>query len=462
MNVLSLFDGMSCGQIALRKTGINISCYVASEIDKQAIKVTQTNFPNTIQIGDVCSVHVTNIGVEVDLPDGQLRSIDCGKIDLLLAGSPCQGFSNAGKRLNFDDPRSKLFFEFVRIWNEVKLCNPNAKFLLENVDMLQEWQDIISKQVGVIPIKINSALVSAQNRVRLYWTNIGVKEDMYGHMIPGIPQPKDQGIVLRDILQDDVDEKFYLTEKSLARIAGMSTVKNGFRPYQGDARKSGISELGTLSNADCQSDAILASHTPKLISDRGIGRSLKLEGNKVPPLRSSNGCSHDNRVIIPGTINHNVFIEKGDKSLNIDANYFKGPDNHGQRTVIQVNRSIESGGKQPYQQNRVYDPDGKSPALMSLLSTGAHAITHLDKNYKDKDKDKANTLVSTMHKGSQANGQSLFDFNSSIRRLTPVECERLQGVPDNYTDSVSDTQRYKMLGNGWQVDTIVHLLKFLK
>jgi DNA (cytosine-5)-methyltransferase 3A len=136
MNVLSLFDGMSCGQIALNKAGIKYDNYFASEIDKPAIKVTQHNYPNTIQLGSVIDVKAE------DLP----------KIDLLIGGSPCQGFSFAGKKLNFDDPRSKLFFEFVRLKNEL---NPKY-FLLENVKMKQEWQDVISENLGVKPIRINS------------------------------------------------------------------------------------------------------------------------------------------------------------------------------------------------------------------------------------------------------------------------------------------------------------------
>lgn len=168
MNVLSLFDGMSCGQIALERAGIKVDNYFASEIDKPAIEVTMKNYPNTKQIGDVTKVKAE------DLP----------KIDLLIGGSPCQGFSFAGKQLNFDDPRSSLFFEFVRLLKE---CKPKY-FLLENVKMKKEWQDVISEHLGVLPIRINSSLVSAAKRDRLYWTNI-----------PNIEQPKDKEITFDDI-----------------------------------------------------------------------------------------------------------------------------------------------------------------------------------------------------------------------------------------------------------------------
>lgn len=170
IKVLSLFDGMSCGQLALQRAGIGVDNYFASEVDKHAIKVTQANFPNTIQLGDV-----RNVQPLMDLPE----------IDLLIGGSPCQGFSFAGKQLNFEDPRSKLFFEFVRILED---CRPKY-FLLENVRMKKSSQNIISKFLGVDPIEINSNLVSAQNRRRLYWTNI-----------PGVVQPGDKKIFLKDIL----------------------------------------------------------------------------------------------------------------------------------------------------------------------------------------------------------------------------------------------------------------------
>lgn len=154
INVLSLFDGISCGQIALDQVGIEVDNYFSSEIDKYAITVAQHNFPNTIQLGDVSNI----------------RGKDLPKIDLLIGGSPCQGFSTAGKGLNFDDPRSKLFFEFVRLRQEVQ----PTYFLLENVVMISKWQNIISKYLGRTPIQINSRLVSAQNRERLYWTDIPI------------------------------------------------------------------------------------------------------------------------------------------------------------------------------------------------------------------------------------------------------------------------------------------------
>lgn len=308
-SVLSLFDGMSCGQIALNRVGIEYDNYFASEIDKHAIKVTQHNYPNTIQLGDVTKV----------------KGSDLPKIDLLIGGSPCQGFSFAGKGLNFEDPRSKLFFEFVRLKNETQ----PKYWLLENVKMKAEHQNIISEILGVKPILINSSLVSAQSRDRLYWTNI-----------PIIELPTDKGILLKDIIEigEPIKDKsqtilatlYKENAKSMIkrnkagllvkmssenpRIKELSITDRGIRPHRNDKRKSGISEIGTIHYPDTKSYTITANHAPKVLTE-----------------------------------------------------------------II------------------------------------------------------------------------------GWRKLTPKECERLQTVPDNYTDCVSDTQRYKMLGNGWTVDVIAHI-----
>ena len=194
MNILSLFDGMSCGQIALNRAGIRYDNYFASEIDKWAIKVTQHNYPKTIQLGDVRSV------------DGK----DLPKIHLLMGGSPCQSFSNAGKRERFGG-KSGLFWEFVRILKEAK----PTYFLLENNRMKKEWQDIISKELGVEPIKINSNLVSAQNRERLYWTNI-----------KNIKQPKDRKIFIEDILERKFDQKYWLKERNKELLLNKVDITN--------------------------------------------------------------------------------------------------------------------------------------------------------------------------------------------------------------------------------------------
>jgi len=315
MNILSLFDGMSCGQIALDQLGIKVDNYYAAEIDKYAMQIAKKNYPNTIHLGDVTSVYAQH------LP----------KIDLLMGGSPCQGFSFAGKQLNFDDPRSALFFEFVRLLKE---CNPKY-FLLENVRMKKEYQDIISEHLGVEPITINSALVSAQNRVRLYWTNI-----------PNLTEPDDKNIVLKDILGLDASEPM------------LSNVYGGFKE-----------------------------------------KNPRVHYGKSVTIRTASGGGH-----IPS-----VKLKKG------AALRGRSFDQHGNPT------------------------DWK---------TGTH------KQVLEARKDnKANAITS-------ATKDSVVAYSKEeYRKLTPLECERLQTVPDGYTEGVSNTQRYRMLGNGWTVEVIKHILK---
>lgn len=333
MTVLSLFDGMSCGQLALRRAGIPYENYYASEIDKWAIKVTQHHFPETIQLGDVQNVYAK------DLP----------KIDLLIGGSPCKGFSRAGNGLNFNHPESKLFFEYVRIWKETQ----PTYWLLENVKMKKEWELEINKILGKRPCRLDSGLVSAQIRERLYWTNIPINDI-----------PDDRKLKLSDILED------------------------------GEA-----------------------------------------------------------------------MVEK---SYGIDSNYHKGgkkslnPKNQSQRRnmVVQVNPSTESGGKQPYQQNRIYDVDGKSPALLAQLTSGSHKIYQRPRGYNKGgiiEHGKSTTLSSNSW---QENNFVIADGN--VRKLTVKECCRLQTVPDDYFDGiVSATQAYRMLGNGWTIDMIAFILSFM-
>jgi site-specific DNA-cytosine methylase len=193
MNVLSLFDGISCGRIALDRAGINVENYYAAEVDKYAIKITTANWPKTQQMGDVTKWREWDI--------------DWSSIDLLIGGSPCQGFSFAGKQLAFDDPRSALFFEYLNILNHIKSVNPNVKFMLENVKMKKEYLDAISSMLKVEPVFINSALVSAQNRQRYYWANWDFK------------QPNDKGILLDSILDDAFSnrEKSYCIDANFGK-----------------------------------------------------------------------------------------------------------------------------------------------------------------------------------------------------------------------------------------------------
>ena len=200
--VLSVFDGMSCGQLALQRAGIEYKEYYASEIDKHAISVTQHNFPNTKQLGSITELKTENLPI----------------IDLFIGGSPCQSFSSFGNGKGFDG-KSGLFWEYVRVLKELKLKNPNIKFMLENVNMKKEWCDIISNELGVEPISFNSNLVSAQNRDRLYWTNINF-------IVPG-----DKNILFNDILENspfrEIPKCFYKNWGDKKRIdKGLNWVKN--------------------------------------------------------------------------------------------------------------------------------------------------------------------------------------------------------------------------------------------
>jgi len=320
MNVLSLFDGMSCGQIALDQLDFNVDNYYAAEIDKWAIQVAKKNYPNTKHLGDVT----------------ELKGSDLPKIDLLIGGSPCQGFSFAGKQLNFDDPRSALFFEFVRLLKETK----PKYFMLENVRMKQEYQDVISEHLGVKPIMINSALMSAQNRVRLYWTNI-----------PNVTQPKDKDIILKDILED--------------------------LPFTQD---------------------------PQYLK------------NKL------NGKPRGEMVRTPK-----------DKARCLNATMWKG--------------QIASYVKDKIDNNPSATKKGKAYAL-TVSYSGAVAWNSIER--------KQRTMIPVCQ--SEETDPNIVD-GYYYRKLTPVECERLQTVPDHYTDCVSNSQRYKMLGNGWTVDVIKHIFK---
>ena len=339
MNVLSLFDGMSCGRIALERLGVKVDNYYASEIDKYAIKVSQANYPDIIQVGDICN----------------LNPEDFKDIDLILAGSPCQGFSFAGKQLAFDDQRSALFFEFIRLLKAIK----PKYFLLENVRMKKEFLDVISKYMGVTPIFINSALVSAQSRQRYYWTNI-----------PGIEQPEDRGIVLRDILETEPDNYTLMSDKFAKRQEGRKCLV--------DMNKEKAASLSAM----------------EYVKNGRQGDYLACNDTGIPTPK----------VIMGGRI---------------------------------VGRAYDKDGKR---MDRFGDSvAGKTTQMLELR------------------KDNKTNAITTVSKDSVAANEDL-----SWRKLTPLECERLQTVPDNYTNHVSNSQRYKMLGNGWTVDVIAHILKNMK
>lgn len=391
MNVLSLFDGMSCGQIALYELGMYPDKYYACEIDKFAIAQTKLNFPDTICLGDVTKLDVSKLD----------------KIDLLIGGSPCQSFSFAGKRVGMSTEskeevttlaqymelkekgfqfagQSYLFWEYMRILTDTRKYNPNVLFLLENVEMGKKWERVLSEAIGVDGVHINSALVSAQNRKRIYWTNIRTRGNgRFGELQSDIPQPADKGILLKDILEDEVDEKYYLSNKAISGIMG---------------HKQRHAEKGNGFGAQF----------PTVKSNVLLARCYKDGKENLITDQKSNAhiTSHVGMTV------------EGENPLN------KGRKARG---IIQLNPSKASGGVQPYQQDRIYDVNGIAPALCSG------------------------------HGGMGCNVNT-----DRIRRLTPTECARLQTIPDWYKWECSDTQQYKMLGNGWTVAVIYHILSFIK
>lgn len=327
LNVLSLFDGASCGRVALERANIPVKNYFACEIDQYAMEISKKNYPEIKQLGDVKFIS------KYMFPNH--------KIDLLIGGSPCQSFSKAGDGSGFDGS-SQLFWEYVRILKEVK----PTYFLLENVSMKKEWEDIITDAIGVKPIKINSGKLSAQNRKRLYWTNI-----------PSVGQPEDKGLCLSDILLDnkDVEEKFYLSDKAIRYMDRVRDVKRNKSRWE--------------------------HHQNPL-----DGKSACLTANMYK------GVPYG--------------VVKFDRCEQIATVNIKGHD----------------------QIKRVYSENAKSPTI-NACTGGNHQPKVLDRE------------------------------RQIARKLTPLECERLQTLPDNYTEGVSNTQRYKMIGNGWTIDVIAHIFK---
>ena len=384
MKVLSLFDGMSCGQIALRELGVPIDRYYASEIDKHAIKQTQLNFPETIQLGDVEKWREWNI--------------EWSEIDLLLAGSPCQGFSLAGKMLGHDDPRSRLYWVFLDILHHVQKLNPNVKYLLENVRMRPSDEARINESLGIRPVVINSALVSAQNRVRLYWSNIQTKsEGLWGELLTDIPQPEDRGIYIGDILDDEVDEKYYMRNLSLNEEALESIA-----PTQ-EGKASGVVKLDKKLKPKAQQDK---------------ASCLTAGGH-------SGGNHSDMDILYIG------IYQRGRGYIPPSAKFVKSPTLTSNRWQAN-NPLIIPGTWRTHKDGQGFRPTagGKAPCIPARAR-------------------------------NDGSGQPVAKIGYMLRRLTPTECARLQTIPDWYKWGCSDTQAYKMLGNGWTVEVIKHILSHI-
>lgn len=386
INVLSLFDGMSCGQQALERCGIVVDNYFASEIDKYAIQVTMHNYPNTKQLGSVINV------------DGY----SLPKIDLLIGGSPCQSFSFAGKRKGMAtkceveiltlehylelkkegyefEGQSYLFWEFMRLLNETK----PKYFLLENVIMGEKWEKILNRAIGVNAIEINSALVSAQNRRRLYWTNIGLEPGgLFGDLVSIIKKPKDKGILLKDILEKEVDKKYYLSDKMIDFLNSRNKETVNISG-KSSCFTAGGNSGGLHSQMDLIKCVAMRGRNPENPKSRETEQQLEQredgKTNCLTTVQKDNLVYTENYIQLPG--------------YRIDNQVFYEDKKHG---------TLDTHANRP-----------------KVLTEG------------------------------------------KIRRLTPLECERLQTVKDGYTSNVSDTQRFRMLGNGWTVDVIAHIFNHL-
>jgi DNA (cytosine-5)-methyltransferase 3A len=343
MKVLSLFDGISCGRVALERAGIKVEQYLASEIDKYAIQVTQKNWPDTIQLGDVTKIDFKQF---------------VGKIDLIIGGSPCQDLSIAKTgREGLSGKRSGLFFKFVEAIETIK---PKYFLLENNVGMPKEAYEKISELMGCYPVEINSALVSGQQRKRFYWTNIGGREtNLFGFPTCKIPQPQDKGILLKDVLELENDSA--MSEKSHAIISsqGRTTTREFFIKNQGEMKARRL--CGFYNQVSRWGIYDKKHKAPTLTASMGMGGGFVLMYAEKSPMEKTFYCVKDKETSVRG------------KKCKIDL------------------------------------PDG------------------------------------------------YYQFF----KLTPLECERLQTLPDNYTEGISNSQRYKCIGNGWTVDVIAHIFSFL-
>ncbi|HAT75339.1 MAG TPA: DNA (cytosine-5-)-methyltransferase [Flavobacterium sp.] len=396
MNVLSLFDGMGCLAIALKESNIKYNTYYSSEIDKFANQQTALNFPDHIQLGSVCDVDVSKLK----------------PIGFLGGGSPCQSFSFAGKRkgmatkceieilslghyleLKFNgfefDGQSYLFWEYMRILTDIQKYNPDVKFLLENVEMGEKWEKVLSKAIGVNGIHTNSALVSAQNRKRIYWTNIGLKPGgLFGDLESIIEQPKDRKILLKDILQpvDEVNSKYYLSEK----------MTKGFLNHSDKMKQKG----------------------------NGFSFNPTYDGN----IKSSSVTTKCGSKMVDNFI----YV----------AMHGRGKDN---------NQQLEPNN------------DKKTNCLTSVQKDNLVAYGcdyRKDEGFRVRPEQKSSTLMARARE--DVCGTGLVSLPTLIRRLTTIECCRLQTIPDWYRWNVSDTQIYKMCGNGWTIQIICHILSYLE
>jgi len=423
MNVLSLFDGMSGGRIALERAGIPVTNYFASEIDKHAIKVSKANWPDIKYIGSVVYVDISyDAATDTSRIYNWLTGEDFtfkGRIDLIIGGSPCQGFSFAGKQLNFNDPRSKLFFEFVRL----KKQTGATWFFLENVKMAKASEEVISEYMGVQPIRLNSALVSAQTRKRLYWTNI-----------PYFGPPEDRGIFLKDILLTDIDPKYILSQEAVDYMC--REVKGGRNHWDFHHHHDSANE-----KSSCITAAISKGVPYNVLIDRNPTLRVR-EATKIGYCEVKPGECFDNTLPSSKTRRGRYMGDKANCLTATNFQYYqylgKVASTFERMTAREFGINInESGDFRPHKL------DGRKSGISEIGTLR-------------NENNKGLTLISSHVPVVYTENPFL------IRRLTEIECERLQNVPDDYTIEASGTQRYRMLGNGWECNTITYLFKPLQ
>jgi len=433
MNVLSLFDGLSCTQIALDRGGIfRVDNYYASEVDKYAMQVTLKNYPNTHMLGDVTK--------------WESWDFDWSTIDLVVGGFPCQAWSNAGHRKGDRDPRGMLFWTMLDIISKVQEHNPNAYFLMENVRMKGEFEEYITyhtKQAlgKVNKHLINSALVSAQNRQRYYWTNI-----------EGITQPKDRGLVLRDILDSDYEgdevpnnprnqrHVKQPSDKSLCMSASMwkGAGNNGMTLVPRPCELKDFNEESTCHHAATATDIKGNESIKRVYADSG----------KAPTLTTMGGGHREPKVLCGRVVGRriNPVTNKRD-----DYNYDIKP-----KQRFEARKDDKSGTLSTVQKDNVLKVKGGA-LRNQVTKRGIEAQLNIRKD------DKSNCVVSSWtHKLNGCVEYREEEQEPTYRKLTVSECERLQTVPLGYTEGVSNTQRYKMLGNGFTVAVVEHIFKHIQ
>lgn len=584
-NVLSLFDGISCGQLALKKVGIEYDKYYASEIEKQPIWITQYNFPNTIQLGDV--------------EKWKEWDIEWDKIDLLIGGSPCTNLSIAGNREGLKGEQSRLFYAYVDILNHIKKFNPNIKFLLENVESMSDSdKGIINSHMGCKPIMINSSLVSAQNRKRYYWFNWCLKkESLFGIPTCSIPQPEDKHVLLKDILETGMasmdksltlcardykgigadpinrflnhqpqayacepicvnsqsgradglakqpscaDRVYDVNGKSVALASGWKqniaepvcnyvskkydefSKKNGyipeiFSPYNMTEIKEKSPTLTTSGCGPTNINGVVLFENVDSYAGRLVGRRLDENGKRVD--------HSDNEIVqkveinddpnktntLTTVIKDNIILEKIDscclryerteEGKKLRKQYESGEIKHGYNehrilsprkdgktntltTVEKDNMIVSNIGINYFRDygskgKILTDEDEKVQTLTAAMGCGGGNIPAIatvsnrvdDKNNKIYKVRGKSVCLNTGNSDKHIYSINLPDGDYVIRKLTPIECERLQTVPDNYTEfgfdgtkkvKIANGARYKALGNGWTIDVISHILSFLE